>query len=377
MQSKYVCLALVAPMTMVLHGCGGGDSTTTSAPGPSPAPSPSPGPGPTPAPVPPMGPTPWAPDDAVRILNSLYMNFDENNDDSHLGVTISMAGQRDKFDSNLFCAELGTQCRADGTPSECFSGQADCRMSSSLFNHKVMVNGTSLIPTMGRPIGYIFNQDLTETHWGKCAFIWDGADSSNLNNGCGAGATSGNCYDPHSAFQNQCSTQPPEFHNCTRDDPEVASRLCKCEAPFCSESYGVVEPPAGKSGETCFYEMPALIYNDSTTTNHLRDSVKQRVLNQGDDPALTGEWNEVVIDNRLLIPKIREEPANAIWAFLCIHPSTEFPTACEEAVAMRDEFQTAYNVQGGTIPVVAMDPTADFSVAGGPFKEPPASQIIA
>ena len=61
----------------------------------------------------------------------------------------------------------------------------------------------------------------------------------------------------------------------------------------------------------------------------------------------------------------------------CIHPSAEFPTACEEAVAMRDEFQTAYNVQGGTIPVVAMDPTADFSVAGGPFKEPPASQIIA
>jgi len=123
--------------------------------------------------------------------------------------------------------------------------------------------------------------------------------------------------------------------------------------------------------------MPALVYRDETETNHLRDSVKQRVQNQGTDPTLTGEWNEVVIDNRLLIPRIRQEPANAIWGFVCIHPSADFPTACDEAVAMRDQFMTAYNVTGDPIPVVAMDPTADFSVTGGPFKEPPASQIIA
>lgn len=375
MQLKHACLAVVAPMTMVLHGCGGGGDSPAPAPspaGPSPSPagpSPSPAPGPTPAPSP-AGPTPWAPADAVRILNSMYMSFDENNDDSQLGVTISMAGQTSTFDANVFCSDMmGTQC---------YQGQADCRMSSSLFNHKVIVNGNSLTPTMSRPIGYIFNQELTETYWSKCSFIFDGATSQNLNNGCGIGAGAGGCGDPRSAFADKCGRDgdDAQLHNCTRDDPEITGRFCKCDADFCSDSYGTITPPSQKADEVCFYEMPALIYDASTTTNHLRDSVKQRVLNQGDDTALTGEWNEIVIDNRLLIPKVREDPTNAIWGFVCMHPSTDQPNACELAVAMRDEFQTKYNVSG-TIPVVAMDPTADFSVTGGPFKEPPASQIIA
>merc|ERR1739845_190856 len=103
------------------------------------------------------------------------MNFDESDDRTAMGVTISMAGQTSSFNDNLFCSELmGTQC---------YQGQADCRMSASLFNHKVLVNGTMLSPTMSRPIGYVFNQHLTETFWGKCAYIWDGADSSKLNGG--------------------------------------------------------------------------------------------------------------------------------------------------------------------------------------------------
>merc|ERR1712110_40053 len=146
-----------------------------------------------------------------------------------------------------------------------------------------------------------------------------------LNNGCGAGAAGGGCGDPRSAFENKCQTEPTELHTCTRDDPEVKDRLCKCEAPICAESYGTVTPPVAKSSETCFYEMPALIYNDSTTTNHLRDMVKQRVHNQGTDPELMGEWNEIVIDNRMLIPRIRAEPHNAIWGFVCMHPDAEHP----------------------------------------------------
>lgn len=278
-----------------------------------------------------------------------------------------MASQVDKFNSNLFCStEMETQC---------YEGQSDCRLSASLFNHKVLVSGTQFAPTMSRPIGYVFNQDLTENHWGKCAFIWDGADSHNLNNGCGAGATGGqNCGDHRSAFWNQCN-QPQDPHTCTRDDHEVTSRLCKCEAPICAESYGVVSPPATPQDETCFYEMPALVYNESTKTNHLRDSVKQRIHNQGNDTTYTSTWNEVVIDDRLLIPKIRENPAEAIWAFVCVPTDTQ-PIACDQAVAMRDEFQTAYNVTG-TIPVLRLDTTVDFTTTGGPFALPSSSQIIA
>jgi hypothetical protein len=363
MQSKYVCLALVAPMTIVLHGCGGGGGGTTTS---SPTPSPSPSTTTTPPPPPVVGPTPWSQEDAVDILNWLYMDFDENDDTSQMGVTISMAGQLTSFNDNLFCSPLmGTQC---------FEGQADCRMSASLFNHKVLVSGNQLAPTMSRPVGYVFNQNLTEQYWGKCAYIWDGADSRSLNNGCGMGAQGQQCGDHRSAFYNQCNTDPTEPHNCTRNDFEVSSRLCKCEAPICAENYGAVEPPEDKFGATCFYEMPALVYGDSTTTNHLRDSLKQRVHNQGNDTAMTQEWNEVVIDDRLLIPKIRDHPADAIWAFVCVI-TDDHKDACDVAVAMRDEFTTAYNVSG-TIPVVQLKGN-DFSATGGPFALPPASHIVA
>lgn len=367
MQSKYACLALVAPMTVVLHGCGGGGGTTTSAPAPT-----TPAPAPTPPPAPVVTPTPWSPDKAVEILNWLYMDFDENDDATHVGVTISMAADRTTFNNNIFCEPvMGTQCH---------NGQSDCRMSASLFNHKMMVDGNRLAPTMSRPIGYLFNQNLTEQHYGKCAYIWDGADSNSLNNGCGLGAMGNSCGDHRSGFWNQCNQQAQDGsqpHNCTRQDPEVSGRLCKCEAPICTESYGVIDPPTDMSGATCFYELPGLVYGDPTTTNHLRDAVKQRVHNQGNDTEKTPLWNEVVIDNRLLIPKVQTDPTDAIWAFVCVI-SSEFPTACAEATAMRDEFQTAYNVTKGQVPVIGMT-TEDFTTSGGPFTLPrkPTAQIIA
>lgn len=246
-------------------------------------------------------------------------------------------------------------------------------MSASLFNHKVIVNSNRLAPTMDREVGYVFDQALTENFWGKCAYIWDGANFNSLNSGCGGGATGnadcGNrdcCADHNSAFYNQCGNT--EKHDCTRDDIEVSSRLCK------GESYGVVDPPAQPTGATCFYEMPALIYGDSSTTNHLRDSVKQRVALQGNTTWMTGQWNEVVIDGRLLIQKIQSDPAGAIRAFVCV-PSDRHPLACDMAKAMRDEFLTAYGVTG-SIPVLRLDTTADFTKTGGPFSLPD-SQIIA
>lgn len=368
MQSKYVCLALVAPMTLVLHGCGGDGTTTTGPTGPATTAAP-----PTTTTTPLVIPsTPWSVADAVRVLNYKYMSFDENNDATDLGVTISMASQVSTFNENLFCSTfMGTQC---------YQGQADCRMSASLFNHKVLVNGTRLSPTMSRPVGYVFNQDLTESHFGKCAYVWDGNDFTNLNNGCGAAARGQGCGNRQAAFANQCNQDDwDNMHNCTRQDPEIEGRLCKCEPPFCSESYGHIDPPTDPTGETCFYELPALGYQpyDPTIskTNRLRDSVKQRVALQGNDSTLTSTWNEVVIDERLLIPKIIENPANAIWAFVCVI-TDEQPGACDQAVTMRDEFLTAYNVTG-TVPVVQMDPNADFGTAGGPFAPIPSGQIIA
>lgn len=247
-------------------------------------------------------------------------------------------------------------------------------MSATLFNHKVVVAGSVLSPTMSRPVGYVFNQDLTETYFGKCFGIWDLNNFDDLNGGCGSGAPApDSCDNPLSAFYDQCSHDGSTPHNCTRDDFEVESRLCKCEAPICSEPYGSVSPPEENTGATCFYELPALIYGNSTQTSHFRDGLKQRIEIQGNDINKTQVWNEVVIDNRLLIPKLRSDPATTIVAFVCI-PSAN-PNACDLATTMRDEFHQTYGVTGTGVPVVAIDTTLDFVSNGGPFVLPSQLQI--
>jgi hypothetical protein len=295
------------------------------------------------------------------------MDFNETNDTSRLGVTISMASITTSFNANIFCSPvMGTSC---------YQGSADCRMSASLFNHKIIVDSNKLAPTMNREVGYVFDQSLTENYWGKCAYIWDGADFNKLNSGCGDGAT-GNaachtrdcCEDENSAFFNQCGAT--DKHTCTRDDVEISRVMCK------GETYGVMDPPSQPSFPTCLYEMPAFIYGTDSTTNHLRDGMKERVALQGNQTWLTSQWNEVVIDERMLIPKVRQDPAGAIRAFVCVQ-NQQHPTACDMATAMRDEFLTAYGVSG-SIPVVRLDTTVDFTTTGGPFSLPQsASQIIA
>lgn len=363
-------LALVAPMTIVLHGCGGdGTSTLAPSPGPGPTPAPSPTPpGPTPGPSP-NPPTPWDQATAVKTLNAMYMDFDETNDESRMGVTISMAGQTNSFDANLFCSPL--------VNTSCYNGQADCRMSSTLFNHKVVVAGNLFAPTMDRPVGYVFNQEMVEGTFGKCSYVWDGNNFNDLNVGCGTGASGANsCDNPHSAFYDLCSDDDyVTNHSCIRTDFQVEGRMCKGPPGATADdaTYGVVDPPATALDATCFYELPALIFGNSTTTSHLRDGLKQRIALQGENVNLTSTWNEVVIDNRLLIPKLISEPANTILAFVCV-PSESQPTACALAETMRDGFQQAYGVTG--IPVVAISKTVNFTASGGPFVVPQTSRLV-
>jgi len=300
----------------------------------------------------------------------MYMGFNETDDESPLGVTISMAGQANldsTFNDNLFCSPLMN--------TECYKGQADCRMSAALFNHRVVSSNDHFAPAMSRPVGYVFNPVLTEKYFGKCSYIWDGASSNDLNNGCGAGAPGlAECSNPLSAFNDLCNADGTPPHTCTRTDPEVNGRLCKSNPQFSSETYGSVDPPEQQADATCFYEMPALVYGDYTETNHFRDSLKQRIAFQGNDTSKQSEWNEVVIDNRLLIPQLRANATNTILAFVCI-PTEALPNACEIATNMRDEFLTAYHVTG--IPVVKIDNTLNFTESGGPFVPVETRSIIA
>jgi len=304
------------------------------------------------------------------------MAFNESDDSTALGVTISFAGQTSSFEANLYCHGY-----VDG--SDCYKGNNDCRMSGAVLNHQVSVeqsgDGWRFVPVMGRPIGYVFNQSLSENYFGKCAFLYDGADSYNVNVGCGASAPAPqDCSNELSAFYDMCTdggTHDP--HHCIATDSEVVSKKCKCES--CSPTYGTVTPPQQKSEETCFYELPALIVDPDnvgaftpSSTNHLRDSMKQRVA--GDNiTRQQREWNEIVIDDRLLIPKINEDPTHTIVAF--VYSGSE--TNKNLAIAMRDTFQQTYRVSGvPDIPVIEIDAEVDFTTVGGPFKLPSQSRVV-
>jgi len=300
------------------------------------------------------------------------MDFNETDDTTKLGVTISFAGQTDSFLDNVYCSGY--------VDTECFQGLNDCRMSAAMINHKIMIQnqdaGWKVVPLMNRAVAYIFNQSLTENYFGKCAFLYDGSDSYNVNVGCGQTAPiPQDCSNPNAAFYDMCTSDGGStYHHCIATDPEVVDRKCKCET--CDPVYGAVDPPKYKSDETCFYEMPALIVDPDnprdftpSNTNHLRDSIKQRVASDN-STGQHNEWNEVVIDERLLLSEIQRDPTHTIVAFIYVDGvQTGVETAQQMATSMRDKFQETYRVTGvPDIPVIKLDARNDFTLSDGPFK---------
>lgn len=288
---------------------------------------------------------------------------------------MSMAADKHDFTSNLYCADV--------VDTDCYEGRADCRMSCSLLNHKVMIsehdNGVYAVPGMEREVGYVFNQTLVETYFGKCAMIYDGASMHSYNGGCGRGARgTPNCTDPKSAFFDQCEDHPPA-HTCTREDPEVENWMCKCDAAWCADGgYGHLHPPSrnsGPQGRQCIYEMPALITDDITETNHLRDSLKQRIISERHNQDMMGNWNEVVLDNKLLIPALQADPANVIIAFVYPHRHWYGRDSENQMIAMqmRDQFHEEYGMAARglpKIPVLALRSDVEVYTSGGPFSLP-------
>jgi len=282
-------------------------------------------------------------------LNKLYMGFDENDNSSPLGVTISMAAQQSSFHENLFCAPIvGTKC---------WGGFADCRMSAALYNHKVVLKADQPNrPEMGlsRPVGYVFNQTRVETEFGKCAYVFDGASFMGYNGGCGVGNGNSNCSSNRTAFNNIC---PSTGKVCTADDDEIKRVMCK--------PYGPMPVPSKGTDGQCIFGMPSLNYPGKARDNHLRDMLKARLQHQvgkDDKGPLISHWNEVILDERLLIPAIGFDPATVISAFIYVKSMAGSRKVAE---AMRDKFSEYYSV--GKIPVIGVDDTVDFTKTGGPF----------
>jgi hypothetical protein len=362
----FACLAFTAT---VLHGCGGGGSggggsnattTTPASPTVTPAPATTLTASNTFTTTPAPSPTPGkrTSKEAAALLNSRYMAFDENNDDSALGVTISMLNKFNDFNQNLFCSPLmGTKC---------YKGEADCRMSATLYNHKIVLQADKpnrIKLGLGRPVGVVINQAKLETSFGKCAYIFDGASFGSYNSGCGEGAGSQDCSSDNSAFHNIC---PSTGKTCTANDVEVHRRMCSPDGPAAMPHKG--------TDYQCFFRLPALDWPRPPglpglfgSPNHLRNMAKARAARQvGSDSLgpLIEQWNEVVIDEHIMLPQLRKDPASVITAFIY---KKSHPYGKSWVTGLREKFSKEYNVEVDMIPIVGVDDTVDFTTTGGPF----------
>jgi len=228
-----------------------------------------------------------------------------------------------------------------------------------LCNHKVVLQADKpnrIKLGLDRAVGVILDQTKVETSFGKCAYIFDGADFNNYNSGCGDSVFNQDCASGKTAFDNIC---PSTGKTCTADDVEVHRRMCTPDGPAAVPSKGV-------DGQ-CYFSMPALDWPRSGRPNHLRDMAKARAARQvGSDAQgpLIEQWNEVVIDNHMLIPDLRKDPASVITAFIY---KKSHPYGKSWVTGLRDKFSKDYNVDVDKIPIVGVDDTVDFTTTGGPF----------
>lgn len=335
----------VATLSATLQGCGGGGdapeaATTTTTPGLTTTGTP-------------RARTPGGdPAEIARLLNEAYYGFSNDTDrpmdrQAPMGVTMNLPSDRRSFYGNIFCAEYDNPKGSTG----CSQGRCDCRFSAALYNHLMLITeGSTLMDILARRTAIVFNQTLVENYLSRCYYVWDGASNNKYNVGCGMGAPN-NCSSRNSAFHNIC---PSTDQVCTANDTESIRGLC--------QQFGGLHPTpvAHSAGFQCAFPGPALDYHEqqdwqpTDTREHLREMLIFRTKNQEglDQGSLkTKMWNEVILDVRLLMPLIWEDPALVIPAFVYWKGD---PVAKADATAMRDEF-CAINQVFKKIPVLALD----------------------
>merc|ERR1711904_502996 len=137
-----------------------------------------------------------------------------------------------------------------------------------------------------------------EAYWSKCSYIWDGATENRLNRGCGLGTPTQSCADRRSAFYNIC---PSTGQTCTFNDDEVKRALCT--------TYGGTVQISSDPSQTCVFPGPAIDWHNQAEYDplgsYLRDMANARVAHNGQN---TAKWNEIVIDETLVLHDIGVEP---------------------------------------------------------------------
>lgn len=306
----------------------------------------------------------------VDELNWRYMGYDEADPESPNGVTIRMVGPDTSDDARFYC----------GTP--CHGGYPDCRVSSSLYNNKMMTKHDThdVAVTMNRYAGILYNQTSIEKIMGKCVYMYDGATFGRVNHGCGCAAKVGGCGPPDSAYGNQdCQYKDRSHrsgiiedtcHNNTEISPDVDSCWCKTK----HRDHDTPRPEHTRTESMqCFFRLGGIYPPHGPLPDELHEFVKARVWNQENPPTETlgnGEirykqeyWNEIVIEGEELRNKLNENPLHAIAAFLYVGHSY---AGKQKAQHMQRQIMEEYGPPA--IPIIELDHHVDTRCSG-PFRK--------
>lgn len=373
--SNLLCVGFAGVIAFSLHGCGGGAS------GDDPTPRPTASPAATTLTttlttttdfcanantVPPGSDSENG--KLVDWLNSLYTGYKADDPASPSGVTIRVAD-----DFSFFCN------------SACHNGYPDCRISASLYNHKMMMMHDTFSPavTMSRFAGIVFNQTTVEVATGKCAYLYDGATFNRVNRGCGCAARQVGCGQQGAYWNQDCqygdpvnhqNIRPETCHNNTETSEDVERCWCKTENLHPSTPR---PEDATTTDQQCFFRAGGL-YPPHPLQSEFHDFVKARLANQETNGGIEEiknvdgvrykqeYWNEVVVDAEVLGNMLRNPNVtntNAVSAFMYVEGNGDGKL---KAVEMQKKAFHDYGYP--IIPIVAFDATVDVRCSG-PFKE--------
>jgi len=230
-----------------------------------------------------------------------------------------------------------------GTP--CYKGFADCRVSTSILNHKVMVKNNFVENVLSLPIGVVFNQTMVETKLMKCSYDYDGGTDKRYNMGCGCGSNIQNCDSDQSAYK---SIDPQTHQPMTSDSAEI--KRCHCK---------------GNDDQGCYWKGPAFFPTDGV--NELSKMMEQRLQKQKKGYQDL-DWTELIIDGKVLGTMLKQDASSAISAI--VYVSNGKPDEAQKNYGYAQQlvsiFKGMYNFPDA--PIVELDLQQNVLEGPGPFK---------
>jgi hypothetical protein len=284
----------------------------------------------------------WTGQQLAELLNEEFHSYNPDNASSGIGIFLRFAENE-----QIFCG------------GQCFEGKPDCKVSGCILNDKQMMyhNNGSVAFTFGKATGWYINTTKIRTKLGKCSFAYDGGTDAKYNGGCGCHADSGSCDDDNCAYKNKCGGK-----TCTNMSEQVKS--CACANQPASQW-----PTSWEEGTKCYWKGPAW-YPGANAPDETHGMLDQRVKyqskkgapphnNSGDNYI---QWNEMVLDGKLLVEELRKDPAATLPAIVYIPDVHGEQYAITAAKTLAKNFAKAYpSSVRTTIPLIKVDTKVDAS----------------